>query len=52
VKGELRFDMYEGEFTHEGGRCTFEVLLHRFGLDAPALVVFDALHAWFASEAR
>jgi len=35
--GELRFDMYEGEYTHEGDRCTFEVLLERFGLDDPAL---------------
>ena len=25
--GEVRFDMYEAEFTHEGDRCTFEVLL-------------------------
>ena len=23
----LRFDMFEGEFTHDGNRCTFEVLL-------------------------
>jgi hypothetical protein len=30
--GELRFDMYEGEFTHEGERCSFEVLLIRMGL--------------------
>ena len=35
--GELRFDMYEGEFTHEGDRCTFEVLLPRAGLKDPAL---------------
>ncbi len=35
--GELRFDMYEGEYTHEGDRCTFEVLLARAGLDDPAL---------------
>jgi hypothetical protein len=35
--GELRFDMVEAEFTHEGERCTFEVLLRRFGLDEPAL---------------
>ena len=27
--GELRFDMFEAEFTHEGDRCTFEVLLAR-----------------------
>jgi hypothetical protein len=26
---ELRFDMYEGEFTHEGDLCTFEVLIAR-----------------------
>ena len=27
----LRFDMYEGEFTHDGNRCTFEVLLEVCG---------------------
>jgi hypothetical protein len=32
AEGEIRFDMYEGEYTHEGDRCTFEVLLERFGL--------------------
>ncbi|HET6922414.1 MAG TPA: chromate resistance protein ChrB domain-containing protein [Anaeromyxobacteraceae bacterium] len=36
-KGELRFDMFEAEFTHEGDLCTFEVLLRRFGLADPAL---------------
>jgi hypothetical protein len=35
--GELRFDMFEAEFTHEGDRCTFEVLLHKFGLTDRAL---------------
>jgi hypothetical protein len=35
--GELRFDMFEAEYTHEGDRCTFEVLVKRFGLDDPAL---------------
>jgi hypothetical protein len=34
---ELRFDMYEAEFTHEGDRCSFEVLLERFTLKDPAL---------------
>jgi hypothetical protein len=34
--GELRFDMYDAEFTHEGDRCTFEVLLARAGLDGDA----------------
>lgn len=31
--GELRFDMPEAEFGHEGDLCTFEVLVRRFGLD-------------------
>ncbi len=28
-EGELRFDMFQAEFTHEGDKCTFEVLLDR-----------------------
>ena len=35
--GELRFDMFEGEFTHRGDRCTFEALLDHFALNDPAL---------------
>jgi hypothetical protein len=34
---ELRFDMFEAEFTHEGELCTFEVLVRRFQLGAPGL---------------
>jgi hypothetical protein len=34
---EVRFDMYEAEFTHEGPKCTFETLLERFGLRDRAL---------------
>lgn len=34
---ELRFDMFEAEFTHEGDRCTFEVLVSRFALADPSL---------------
>src|SRR5439155_2978771 len=37
-EGEVRFDMFEGEFTHEGDRCTFETLMARFALQDPALV--------------
>ncbi len=33
----LRFDMYEGEFTHEGELCTFETLIDKFRLAAPGL---------------
>ena len=36
-QGELRFDMFDGEYTHEGDLCTFEVLLARFQLEDPAL---------------
>jgi hypothetical protein len=43
--GELRFDTFEGEFTHEGDRCTFEVLLERFVPDDPALrVIAEIVH--------
>jgi hypothetical protein len=35
--GEVRFDMYEAEYTHEGDRCTFETLLERSGLRDRAL---------------
>jgi len=41
--GELRFDMFEAEFTHEGDRCTFEVLLQRSGLDEPALAAISEI---------
>lgn len=27
ARGEIRFDMFDAEFTHVGDRCTFEVLL-------------------------
>ncbi len=36
-EGELRFDMFDAEFTHEGDRCTFEVLLRHAGASDGAL---------------
>ena len=36
-KGELRFDMVGGDFSHEGDRCTFETLLARTSLTDRAL---------------
>jgi hypothetical protein len=43
--GELRFDMFEGEFTHRGDRCTFEVLLAEARLDDPALAaIAEIIH--------
>lgn len=42
---EIRFDMVEAEFTHYGDWCTFETLLHRAGLDDPALLeVAEIVH--------
>ena len=35
---EIRFDMFEAEFTHEGDRCTLEVLIKRAGIEDPALI--------------
>jgi len=35
--GQIRFDMFEAEFTHEGDLCTFEVLCARLALNDPAL---------------
>jgi hypothetical protein len=37
MSDELRFDMFEAEFTHEGDRCTLEILIERTGLADPAL---------------
>ena len=34
---EVRFDMFDGEYTHRGDRCTFEVLLEDFKLQDRAL---------------
>jgi hypothetical protein len=41
--GELRFDMFEGEFTHEGDRCTFETLCRHFKLKDPALTAIGEI---------
>ena len=38
--GEVRFDMFEAEYTHEGDRCTFETLLERAGLRDRTLIAF------------
>jgi hypothetical protein len=32
VEGAIGFDLYDGEFTHRGEDCTFETMLHEFGL--------------------
>jgi hypothetical protein len=43
--GDVRFDMYDAEFTHEGDRCTFEVLLDEAGIkDAALRAVGEVVH--------
>ena len=42
---ELRFDMADGDFAHEGDRCTFETLLLRAGIEDKALArVAEIVH--------
>ena len=43
LQDELRFDMFEGEFTHRGDRCTFEVLVAHSGLTDPALTAIGEI---------
>ncbi len=45
AEGELRFDMFQAEFTHEGDKCTFEVLLDRIASKDPALrAIAEIIH--------
>ena len=42
---EIRFDMADGDFTHEEDRCTFETLVLRTGMKDPALAhVAEIVH--------
>src|SRR5207302_1134281 len=51
--GELRFDMFEAEYTHEGDACTFETLIMRFGLGDHALrVIAEIVHDIDCKEAK
>ncbi len=34
---EIRFDMFDGEYTHEGDRCTFEVMIQQLRFHDRAL---------------
>ncbi len=44
-RGEVRFDMFEAEYTHVGDRCTFEVLVERAGLgDAGLRRIGEIVH--------
>lgn len=44
-KNEFRFDMFEGEFTHIGDNCTFEVLADSFSLTGNAIrAIAEIIH--------
>jgi hypothetical protein len=43
--GELRYDMFDAEYTHDGNRCTFEVLKDRFAPgDAALAPIAEIVH--------
>jgi hypothetical protein len=43
--GEYRYDMQDGEFTHEGDKCSFETLLQRARISDPALqTISEIIH--------
>ena len=41
--GELRFDMYDAEYTHAGEDCTFQTLVRRFSLRDRALIAIGEI---------
>ena len=45
LPGEYRYDMQDGEFTHEGDNCSFETLLARSGIrDAGLKAIAEMVH--------
>jgi hypothetical protein len=51
--GELRFDMFQAEYTHDGDRCTFEVLLRDFELaDAALAAISEIVHEIDLKDAK
>jgi hypothetical protein len=44
--GQIRFDMFDGEFTHRGDMCTFEVLIadHDLVADAALVAIGQIIH--------
>lgn len=53
AEGDLRFDMFEAEYTHTGDWCTFQTLVHRFGLTDPALLAIgEIVHDIDCKDAR
>jgi hypothetical protein len=52
-RGEIRFDMFEAEYTHVGDACTFEVLASKFAADDPVLgAIAEIVHDVDCKEAK
>jgi hypothetical protein len=50
---EVPFDMYTGDFSHQGARCTFEVLARQFGIaDATVVRLSEIVHDLDMKENR
>ena len=50
---EIRFDMFEADFTHDGDRCTFEVLIARLAIDDRALIpIAEIVHDLDLKDAK
>ena len=53
MSNDVPFDMYAGDFSHHGERCTFEVLAQRFGItDATARRLAEIVHDLDMKENR
>ena len=53
ARSDVPFDMYMGEFSHDGDRCTFETLIHRFGItDASVGRIAQIVHDLDMKETR
>ncbi|MGE5230501.1 MAG: chromate resistance protein ChrB domain-containing protein [Deltaproteobacteria bacterium] len=51
--GEIRFDMFEAEYTHDGDRCTFETLATRFvPADQALAAIGEMVHDIDCKDAR
>jgi hypothetical protein len=52
-EGEVGFDMFEADFTHEDDKCTFETLCQRFSLREPGLkAIAEIVHDIDVKDAK
>jgi hypothetical protein len=52
-KGEVSFDMFEADFTHQGDKCTFEVLVEQFSVREPGIkTIAELVHDIDVKDAK